>query len=93
LTLHQSGATSRESLEARLSSRTADEAARLEELVARIGRRLDGLDREERFRAVHAIVRRVVVKSRGELEIEALVPLGAGRYAHTAWRQEVRSGR
>jgi site-specific DNA recombinase len=85
----------RESLEARLSSRTTDEAeaARLEELVARIGHRLDGLDREERFRAVHAIVRRVVVKSRGELEIEALVPLGAGRYAHTAWRQAVRSGR
>lgn len=58
--------------------------------MARVGDRLGKLGDTERFQVAHAFVRRVVVRSKSEIEIHALVPLSEqGQYTHTVWPQAV----
>lgn len=84
----------RDTLEARLSARTADEteAAALSEIVARFAHRLETLTDAERFTVVHAFVRRIIVRSKTEIEIQALVPAAgepAGRYVSELWEHQI----
>lgn len=63
------------SLEARLSSllATDEESATVEALLSRFGRRLAGLDDEEKALVVRGLVRAVTVRASGDVEIEGFV--------------------
>jgi len=67
----------KETLEARLSMQTADEAEtdRLGQVVRRVANRLEQLSPGQRVEVIRAFVRRVVVLPGPEIEVQAFVPL------------------
>ena len=71
-----------------------EHATRLEAVLERVGRRLQGLTFDERFQVVHAFVERVIVHADAAVEIHAFVPADTEaaargedrrRFMATAW--------
>jgi len=86
--LHQE----KETLDARLSVQTADEAEadRLSRVVRRVADRLEQLSSEQRVEVIRAFVRRVVVLPGPEIEVHAFVPLpghqeAPAQYVRASW--------
>ena len=85
-------------LETQLAAGSADDVqeGRLEEVLNRLGRRLETLTETERFEVVHAFVDPIVVGADGGVEIQAYIPAATASepsHLRTAWHQMAMVGR